>query len=789
LLRLKIETDSSLMLGSGSGRGSYIDSDIIVDDYGLPYFPARRLKGLLRESALEVMEMLQQSELEGFMSVQIDKVFGSETTPSNIHIENLYPLDYQLTLDCLKYAQQEFSQLLNKEAVISALTDVRQQTAINNDGFAREGSLRTIRVLRTPYSFEGIIEVLDCELKEEIENMLALACLNIRRVGSSRNRGWGEIICTLYSEDGRNLGETVIAELKNWNPGQRPSRLTEEQSEVNKNDAGKSLAGTKGYSHKIEYKIANTAPLLFTSPDGDENMVTTLDYIPGSAVHGYYANQLIKNRRIEPAKAQEDVVFRQWFLEGYLGFSNALLVYNEAGYEKYPLFPTPLFIHTNKQKDRLFNLINEIPKDSQAIRGYVCIEESKLINEEPAKAIDFHLVRNANSSTAQDRIDGHGNDGGIFHYQALKAGQEFHGCVMGSEDSLKVFQHYFIDESDIRLGRSTSTQYGSCRITFGEIEENTVLLDNSLLGEDENSELVHNQLLLYFVSPVVLYNDYGYASVSTDELACILEQRLGLEKGSIEVIKSFAREMESNSFIAHWRMPEPSFRGWAPGSSFLLQFKVNIDESLEEKITSLMREGLGEKRPLGFGQVRFVRSLPEAEGFNKSELSPKYNKPENPSDLAKRIMAQIYKDSMERITVATAAHRADSFCNKNNIQKLSSNLLGRLERMVQDSQNPGDLAGKINELREKAMKPLKELRLNESNLFEELTNMKLEDWLQNAVENELKLTNKLRDEFDIKLNDADLYKKYWQVFLRTLRKRYKESGIMKEGGDNNAMSE
>ena len=54
MLRLQIDVDTFLMLGSGAGRGSYIDSDIIVDEEGLPIFPARRLKGLLRESALEV---------------------------------------------------------------------------------------------------------------------------------------------------------------------------------------------------------------------------------------------------------------------------------------------------------------------------------------------------------------------------------------------------------------------------------------------------------------------------------------------------------------------------------------------------------------------------------------------------------------------------------------------------------------------------------------------------------------------------------------------------------------
>ncbi len=794
MLRITIEVGSSLMLGSGTGRGSYIDSDIIVDDFGLPFFPARRLKGLLRESALELIEMLQQAGWEEFIPVSIEQVFGSSIHPAAIRVNNLYPPDYEQTIDCLNYIRQEFPQLINKEAVTSALTDIRQQTAIDKKGYAQKGSLRSIRVLKKPYSFLGDIEVLDLELKAEIEVLLALACLNLKRVGSSRNRGWGEISCTLCSEDGRNLTKTVVEEFKEElkkgrNLGQRPSRQTEEASVAimpNKDDTEKTIVATKGYSHKLEYIITNTAPLLFTSPDGDENMVITLDYIPGTALHGYYANQLIKSKGIKPDQAQEDEVFHQCFLEGKLGFSNAYLIYNGAYFKK-QLYPTPLFIHTNKQRDQLFNLIEDSPADSQAVRGYACIEDGKLIKKEPEKTINFHLLRNANSTTTQNRIDGHGKDESIFHYQSIEAGQEFHGYLLGSEDKLKAFQDYFGDKSQIRLGRSINTQYGSCRIEFGEIEKNTFSLDDSLLGEDENSRLEDNHVLLYFISPVVLYNDYGYTSVSTENLARILEQRLGLDEGAIELLKSFAREMESNSFVTHWKMPEPVIRAWAPGSSFLLQFKVDIDESLKKRINALMRDGLGDKGHMGLGQLRFVSNLPEVKEYYDSDAKKEFEKPGDISPLAERIIRQTYADFWERIVLATATRRASEFHKKNKEKvSLSSNLLGRLERMVQDAQNPEDLAGKIRELRGKAANPLYEMKLNHASLFEELTNMKLEDWCRGAVENEWKLANKLQEEFDIKQDASDLFRNYWQAFLRTLRQLYKAENIAIRGRGENA---
>ena len=75
--------------------------------------------------------------------------------------------------------------------------------------------------------------------------------------------------------------------------------------------------------------------------------------------------------------------------------------------------------------------------------------------------------------------------------------------------------------------------------------------------------------------------------------------------------------------------------------------------------------------------------------------------------------------------MTTATWRANEFYKKNNEKvRLSSSLLGRLERIVQDAQKPEDLAGKIKELRDKAAKPLHDMKLNHSSLFKELTTRK-----------------------------------------------------------------
>ena len=53
---LKIELLSDLCVSAGETYNSYVDIDVVYDDYGLPYIPAKRVKGCIREAALELVE-------------------------------------------------------------------------------------------------------------------------------------------------------------------------------------------------------------------------------------------------------------------------------------------------------------------------------------------------------------------------------------------------------------------------------------------------------------------------------------------------------------------------------------------------------------------------------------------------------------------------------------------------------------------------------------------------------------------------------------------------------------
>ena len=55
-MKIKIELLSDLCTTSGETYNSLVDTDITYDEYGIPYIPAKRMKGCIREAALELVE-------------------------------------------------------------------------------------------------------------------------------------------------------------------------------------------------------------------------------------------------------------------------------------------------------------------------------------------------------------------------------------------------------------------------------------------------------------------------------------------------------------------------------------------------------------------------------------------------------------------------------------------------------------------------------------------------------------------------------------------------------------
>lgn len=232
-LILKITTLSDTQIGSGRSFGAVIDSDIEFDRYGLPYIPAKRIKGLFRNA----VEDLRNLGLLQFNKDHLEALFGKEGSECGAPIifDNLMLENHEQLHPWLEYLFSKYENAFNTHLIQDYFTTLRSQTAIDRDTkTAKDHSLRTIRVLKSGISsynkhktggaeqgaprkknfvFCGKIYLQATEDEAAFINALSMATLLIRRIGGQRNRGFGKVEVELFDANG-SLTEKVKKELE-----------------------------------------------------------------------------------------------------------------------------------------------------------------------------------------------------------------------------------------------------------------------------------------------------------------------------------------------------------------------------------------------------------------------------------------------------------------------------------------------------------------------------------------------------------------------------------------------
>lgn len=179
-MKLQIKLLSDLCVSSGESFNAYVDTDVVYDECGLPYLPAKRLKGCIREAALELVEM-------GLAERQTyDTLFGREGFENTLFsMDNAYLQDYDRLVSDLKNCKDR--SLVHAQRVLGLFTYLRTQTALKESGTADDGSLRTLRVVNKGLTFEANIRE-NGHLSKEQTNLLTNAIGLVKHIGSEIGR-------------------------------------------------------------------------------------------------------------------------------------------------------------------------------------------------------------------------------------------------------------------------------------------------------------------------------------------------------------------------------------------------------------------------------------------------------------------------------------------------------------------------------------------------------------------------------------------------------------------------
>lgn len=209
-ITIRVQSLSPLHLGSGQADVN-VDAEVIHDDTGLPYFPAKRFKGLLYESALEVAEMSELAGLNLLDKKEIDALFQHGCLgETQLIVSNLYLEDYEQMHEDWKHLQEAFPALFQATDVFEQYTSLRYQTKIDRKtGTAADTSLHNMRVVDEGLCFEGQCCVQNGN-RRALE-ILALALRNLSQSGLKRTRGFGRIACTM-EQDGKDILRPILRE-------------------------------------------------------------------------------------------------------------------------------------------------------------------------------------------------------------------------------------------------------------------------------------------------------------------------------------------------------------------------------------------------------------------------------------------------------------------------------------------------------------------------------------------------------------------------------------------------
>lgn len=200
------------MLMSGQGDVN-TDSTIVHDRYGIPFIPAKRVRGVLYESALEVAEMMKAAGMGTFTIDDVKGLFNRlESAEDNprMSISNLKIADYDVVATELAALEAQYPAVFTKERVLEEYTSMRYYTSIDKEtGSTVEGTLHNSRVLNRGLTFIGKIDVVDMTDTEGF--ILSCAVRNLTGIGGKRNRGFGQVECTIddTSFDLETIGGTL----------------------------------------------------------------------------------------------------------------------------------------------------------------------------------------------------------------------------------------------------------------------------------------------------------------------------------------------------------------------------------------------------------------------------------------------------------------------------------------------------------------------------------------------------------------------------------------------------
>ena len=560
-IRIKLRSD--LCAGDGASRGNRVDTDICMNPYGLPYIPARRLKGCLRAAAVELNKMGHPAATED----RIRRLFGDahgvegSLAVGNAEIEGALEAGNWIVRTA--HGKNEVLRRAVHPMNISGIyTYVRGQTSLQ-DGVKVDGTLRFTNVLKRfdPLSLNKAKEMVftAAAYAGEDEGLVLLlkdACKALRHIGLQRNRGLGNVSVT-YEE---RLTESSFTEVEEAQEG-----LGCEED-------------APGARYRLTWYVAVDAPL--SLPDCDE--INTA--VPARSVIGCLAGQFHHlYEGLSPSARNAFTgcgeAFRKLFLSGDVCFSQLTPVIGNAVSE-----PVPLTLV--KLKNGGGRMINRLAEKEDTWKQ---LKPKTMEGKFAAVADDGYTLAGLTVRTSyHNSISGTG----LYMQESLDPGILLGGTVEADSQEALALVRDLLKRAELRFGRSRNAQYAACHLVFcsgmhrvedcriavNPGEKIYVVLSSDMALESQRGAEGMSPLAVYVTEP--------------DELRDVLAQKLELDSALPYGEMDFCRYRTIGGFQNRWNLQKPHVPVLC-GGSVLCFTAAKTSYPAQIRVGEFQQEGFG----------------------------------------------------------------------------------------------------------------------------------------------------------------------------------------------------
>lgn len=669
---ITIKLLSETIFGNGQSKNGIVNTDVLLDEEGFPYYLGKSFKGCLKKSINTILKPFYSRNECQFDEI-VNKLFGSakrnntnEQNEGILRFTNFY-LDKKITEvfnECKLKGEQ------NKDLILSSLTDIRFGIKMGDNGVSEFKSLRASRVLKKGLVFNGAISC-SRKLKNLELDILENGVKSLKNLGISKSRGKGLVQV--------KIGDVI-------------------------KENSKSADGAKGDFNYLLYEIDLKQPIKIGDSQSQYDYEQTKSYISGSIVRGAVIGKYLKSKHIESSIANQNTGFNDLLKK--VCFYDAYPIYN--GYYS---FPTPNIFRTTKDIDKEEN--KKVYKENEE---FLTIFDNEKIEEQPTviklKKGEFSYYENNvlyQFNVKKDYRFHHSQEleeENIFRYESISKEQKFYGIVdvsnIANLDLKKDIYNLLKEKEILYLGGSRTSGYGETKVSKIEaIKKFKDLKEKLPYFEHSNNK---NKLDIYFLSDSILRDEYHQIKPCFSEDSLNSSLGINITKDNINTEIS---PVILTGYNSTWESYLPHVYGIEKGSVIRINLNNSENKINEDIIDEFIKNQKSDRKQDGLGRVIINPKFLNADIIKYEETNKpcEYERENSFLPLDKDLISYIKESRNKAIidkciknnTVKNLGDKKDNDISNSQI----NNVIGIIDNSLLSKEKPMDeFIDKIEKLKE-----------------------------------------------------------------------------------------